>query len=402
MAVLSDPLPHPQGWWRHLALIDHHSHAWSATPLSLGELASRLTEAVEGPWGFDTLLGMSFRRWCAPVLDLAPRCPPADYAERRAELGPEEVGRRFVRAAGLDALLVDTGVSAPGLLDLSEVSRISATPVHQILRLESLAEEVMTDDADPAQLADRFADRLAAALADRLAGDPPVVACKSIAAYRHGLDLDPARPSPSEVREAAAAWLARPVPGGPGPARLVHPVILRHLLWSGIDAGLPLQIHTGMGDVDEDLHRCDPSLLTPFLRASAAEGTPVMLLHCYPYHRHAAYLASVFPHVYLDVGLAGTFVGHRLPVVLAETLELAPFTKLLYASDAFGLAELHYLSAVRFREALVQALEPLRSTEGFDHGEIGRLAGLIGSGNAQRVYSLAARSPEPDQSRQGR
>jgi len=257
----------------------------------------------------------------------------------------------------------------------------------------------MTNNANPAQLADRFSDRLAAALAARLAGDPPVVACKSIAAYRHGLDLDPARPSPSEVRAAAAAWLAR---SGPGPARLTHPVILRHLLWLGIDAGLPLQIHTGMGDVDEDLHRCDPSLLTPFLRASADEGTPVMLLHCYPYHRHAAYLASVFPHVYLDVGLAGTFVGHRLAVVLAEALELAPFTKLLYASDAFGLAELHYLSAVRFRGALGQALEPLRSAEGFDDREVGRLASLIGSDNARRVYSLAARSPEPEQSRPGR
>jgi predicted TIM-barrel fold metal-dependent hydrolase len=94
------------------------------------------------------------------------------------------------------------------------------------------------------------------------------------------------------------------------------------------------------------------------LRACAG-GPPVLLLHCYPYHRHAAYPAAVMPHVYLDVGLAIPHVGGRGAAILAETLELAPFHKLLYASDAYGLSELYLLAAVAFREGLGEVLEEL-------------------------------------------
>ena len=76
-----------------------------------------------------------------------------------------------------------------------------------------------------------------------------------------------------------------------------------------------------------------------------------MLLHCYPFHRNAGYLAQVFPHVYLDVGLALNYVGARAAAVLAESLELTPFHKTLFSSDAFGLPELHHLGALLFRRA---------------------------------------------------
>ncbi len=52
-------------------------------------------------------------------------------------------------------------------------------------------------------------------------------------------------------------------------------------------------------------------------------------------------LAQAYPHVYLDVGLALHHVGARASAVLAESLELAPFGKALFSSDAAGPAELH-------------------------------------------------------------
>ncbi len=113
-----------------------------------------------------------------------------------------------------------------------------------------------------------------------------------------------------------------------------------------------------------------------------------MLLHCYPFHRQAAYLAGVFPHVYFDVGLAVNYVGYRAATVFAEALESAPFHKMLYSSDAFGLAELHYMGAVSFRASLTEALEPLASREERDAEELNRAAYLIGAGNARRVYRL--------------
>ena len=82
-------------------------------------------------------------------------------------------------------------------------------------------------------------------------------------------------------------------------------------------------------------------LLLDFLRESGT--TPIVLLHCYPYEREAGYLAQAFNNVYLDVGLSINHLGARAEAFIARTLELAPFRKILYSSDAFGPAELHYL-----------------------------------------------------------
>jgi hypothetical protein len=174
---------------------------------------------------------------------------------------------------------------------------------------------------------------------------------------------------------------------------LSHPVLLRHLVWTALRSGVPLQFHTGYGDTDEDLHRADPALLTGLIRLAAPVGTPIMLLHCYPYHRQAAYLAGVYPHVYLDMGVALNYVGYRASAVLAEALEVAPFHKVLYSSDAFGLAELHLLGAQSFREALAGCMEPLVSRDLLTETDLSRIAALIGSGNARRVYGLAGDWP---------
>ena len=126
-----------------------------------------------------------------------------------------------------------------------------------------------------------------------------------------------------------------------------------------LDTGRPVQLHTGFGDNDVRLASADPTLLDPLVRATADGPAPIMLLPCWPYHRQAGYLAQVWPHVYIDVGLAIPPVGHRASGVLAEALELAPWHKVLYSSDAFGLAELHHLGVRFWKAALVAALSPL-------------------------------------------
>ncbi len=223
------------------------------------------------------------------------------------------------------------------------------------------------------------------ALASELSGPDAAVGCKSILAYRYGLDIEPAEPGPAEVREAAREWVTE---GGSGGLRLSHPVLLRHIVWAALRSGVPLQFHTGYGDSDIELNRVDPALLTGLIRKAAPLGTPIMLLHCYPYHRQAAYLAGVYPDVYFDIGLAVNYVGHRAAAVLAEALESAPFHKLLYSSDAFGLAELHLLGAVSFREALAEVLDPLLSREKRPEADVARVASMITAGNARRVYNL--------------
>ena len=140
--------------------------------------------------------------------------------------------------------------------------------------------------------------------------------------------------------------------------------------------------HVGYGDRDIDLHRCNPLLLTGLLRALEPTGVPVMLLHNYPYHREAGYLAQVFPLVYADLGLATHNVGARATALLGEALELVPLRKFLFSSDAFGLPELYYLGALLFRRALSEFLATRLSADDMSYPDAERVTRLIGAENA--------------------
>jgi predicted TIM-barrel fold metal-dependent hydrolase len=366
-----------------LALIDHHCHGVVTHVLDGPGLEALLTEAPgpppPGTSMFDSPLGFAVRRWCAPLLDLEASAPAGRYLERRAELGADEVNRRLLRAADVDAWLVDTGYQSDEVVTPQQLAQVSGTPAREIVRLEAVAERVGRGGTDAASFAARFAEALAAATAG-------AVGLKSIAAYRYGLDFDPARPGEAEVADAAGRWL-RAMAADPA-ARLDDPVLLRHLIWTGVDTGLPLQFHVGFGDPDVRLHRADPSLMHDFLLATQSAGTAIMLLHCYPYHRQAGYLANVFPHVYMDVGEALNHVGARSAAVLAEALELTPFHKMLYSSDAFGLPELHYLGAAGFRRDLARVTGAFVADGAWSAADAERVGHLVGVANARRVYRL--------------
>ena len=312
---------------------------------------------------------------------------------RRAELGVAEVSKRFLSAAGVCVLCVDTGFTPEPLTSPDELGDLAGATAHEIVRLERIAEDVVAAGVG----ADGFADAVRSALAGRTVGGVgrgPAVGVKSIAAYRTGLDLRPERPSDAEVSAAAGRWLAGRSAGhlaglAGQPPRVADETLARFLIWCGVDLGLPVQFHVGYGDSDVDLHRCNPLLLTPLLRAIQPAGVPVMLLHNYPYHREAGYLAQVFPHVYFDVGLATHNLGARAPALLAEALELAPYGKFLYSSDAFGLPELHYLGAALFRSALSDLLGAGLDQDLYSERTVARLTRMICADNAKRAYQLA-------------
>ena len=116
-----------------------------------------------------------------------------------------------------------------------------------------------------------------------------------------------------------------------------------------------------------------------------------MLLHCYPFHRQAGYLAQAFGNVYFDVGLART-IWVRSAELLAESLELAPFAKQLYSSDGYGPPELHLLGSVLWRRGDGPGARPL--------GTRGRLVpGRRGAGGADdRIGERRARVPAVSES----
>jgi predicted TIM-barrel fold metal-dependent hydrolase len=361
-------------------LVDHHCHGLVADELDRPGFEGLMNEATRpSPLGttlFDSMLGLAIRRWCAPVLDLEPHAPADDYLARRRDLGATEVNRRLLRATGIDELLVDTGLTPELLTTPAELASLAgAAKHHEIVRLETLAQDVLTAGSD--DFAGELADRL------RASGG---VAAKSIAAYRVGLSLPARQPSADEL----AAALSDVRPGPEGSYRLAHPVVSGWLAWCAIELGMPLQFHVGYGDSDVDLAECDPLHLTGFLRATEERGVPVLLLHNYPFHRNAAYLAQVFEHVFMDVGLALHNSGALSGTLVRESLELVPFGKFLFSSDAYGLAELYHLAALLFRRGLGDLLGSLVDDGELSAADASYVAGLVARDNARRVYALGA------------
>lgn len=365
-----------------IPLVDHHCHGVVREPLDRARFESLLCEAdASGPLHgtlFDSQVGFAVRHLCAPLLDLAPHAQADEYLARRGELGFEEVARRLLCGAGISEFLVDTGFRPDRLTSPDELAAFAGASAHEIVRLEPVAERVIGGHG--------VGDFIEACLDGLTTAAATAVGFKSIAAYRVGLDLAPDRPSTNEVASAAARWAAAIERGAP--IRLADETLTRFLIWTAVDLGLPIQFHTGYGDADADLNRCDPLLLTPLLRATADRGVPIMLLHTYPFHRHAGYLAQVFDHVFVDVGLAVQNVGSRAGQVVAELLELAPFGSVLFSSDGYGLPELFHVSATQFRRALAAFLVQGVADDVWSHRDAERIANMIAADNARRAYGL--------------
>jgi hypothetical protein len=370
-------------------LIDHHCHGVMPADLMLEQFEDVISEAfAPAPAGtshWDKPVALAIRRWCAPLLDLAKFAAPEDYVARRRELGAGEVNKRFMKAAGFEMLLVDSGNRPGELCSVEELGAIADVPAREVVRMESVAERVAEAGATSAAgYADAFEAALRATLTDN------VVGLKTVVAYRATLAIDYTPPSAEEVARAAGAWLAEVEKSGA--ARITDAVLERHLIWTGADIarekGYPVQFHIGIGDPDIELNKVDPGLLTPFIRAAEAWQFPITLLHCYPFHRHAGLIAENFPYVYFDVGFVQNWAGPNYQHIMDEALELAPFTKQLYSSDAFGLAELYYLGALRFRTSLGRALGRWIDEDELVPGEAERIVDLIGRANARRIYPL--------------
>lgn len=357
-----------------VALIDQHVHGCWFAAGERRRFENALNEANTEPLadfdsGFDSQLGFAVRARCGPILGLPKHAEPQEYWECRSQFTEIELARRLLAAAGVTDWLVDTGFGddVVGVADLSELSGGRA---YEVVRLEQVAEQAAQAPGDYASAFEEILQRRAA----------KAVGTKSILAYRGGFDGDLTEPSPSQVAEAASRWRDR------GGARLDDRVLLRFGLHQALRLGKPLQFHVGFGDRDADLHKANPLYLLDFLRQSG--DTPIMLLHCYPYEREAGYLAQAFNNVYLDGGLSVNYLGARAPAFIARLLELAPFRKILYSSDGFGPAELHFLGAALWRTGIHRVLCGFVENGEWSQADAIRVIDLIAHDNAARIYRL--------------
>lgn len=367
-----------------MPLVDHHVHSVLLDPMTEAQFLDALTEAdhpIDRQSTFDTQIGFAVRRHCAPALGLEPFATADEYLAAREALGFEESTRRLLQDSGVTTYLIDGGYNPQALLPVGRMMALAGgATAKAIIRLETTAEAVMAESDSGTD----FLARLHPTLEEIAVG---AVGWKTVAAYRTGLDLDPAKPTEDELTAAVDAWFAASSPGAP--TRLTDPVIVRHLIWWALERGDVLQVHAGFGNTNLRLQTANPAVMQPLVAAAQGTGGRVVFLHCYPYLREAGFLAQIYPHVYLDAGLSLNYLGANADAAVRETLDLAPFGKVLFSSDAWGLPELVQLGARLWRDATARVLSEYMTVHGWPLAEAVRIGERVAWRNAETLYGRA-------------
>lgn len=366
-------------------LIDHHVHGVMNDPLDDAGVTAIMSESSrpppDGTSNFMKPVGLAVRRECAPVLDLQPLANEEAYLARRRELGHDAVNRRFLSQAGVAGWLVDTGNRSDQVTSPQAMEELSGAMAREVIRVELVIEDEARKASSGADLLKRVRDRLTAA-------ERTIVGFKSIVAYRVTFAIDQTPIDDAAALAAAERWLKAFSAGETN--RLDDVDLIRFGLWTAGDLArarkLPIQLHVGVGDDDVYMHACDPTRFTDFIKAMDAWDVPITLLHNFPFVREAGWMAEVFRNVYFDVGFTVNFTGPQGATAVREAMEMGPFYKFLYSSDAFGLPELHYLGAVLFRRELNALLNNWVETGWATEDDAYTFARMIGYENAARIY----------------
>ena len=373
---------------RQLPLIDHHAHGITLSELDRPGFEACLTESSypppEGATNFQKPVGLNIRRYCAPVLDLPACVEPETYVEQRLKLGVTQTSQRLMKASDLDTILVDTYDRArQDLTTPQALGRIADSQAFEILRIESIFENVAKSGPDSSTLLARFCDELEALSAH-------AVGFKSILSYRTTFMIDTARPALGEVRASLDRWLSKC--DSSGIYRLDDPVISRYVLWATAelarDRRLPIQFHVGIGDDDILMYGNDPSYFTGFIAEMQSWRVDIALLHCYPFIRTAQWLAEVFQNVYYDIGFMLNFSGPSIRSIFREAFEIGPFFKQLYSSDAYAIPEFYYVSSFLFRQNLVDMVSEWVSEDYCSEQDALGICKAVCFENAARIYGL--------------
>lgn len=373
-----------------IPVVDEHCHGFYRTQQPADAMAWRrhFTESAdESIWQKHVPSTLFYHRLIRE-LALFFGCEAAESAvlDARSRYQPDDLIRSLLQAGNIETLLIDQGYPAAELLmPDADVAALAGCRVGAFLRLENLMQELIAAH----DTLDGVSEALRVALADVRAQG--YVGLKSIVAYRTGLDIrwwdsSEALDSFAQARQAAVEQ---------GRLRLQHKPLLDTLLHVACAEAarqeLPVQFHTGYGDTDADMLLANPLHLRAVLEHRPYRGMRVVLLHeCYPYTRQGGYLAAVYEHVFLDLSYGIPFLSYGEMVAFTRAaLGVAPTSKLLYSSDAVGIPELHWISAVDSRRVLGQALSESVTNGELTLTEAEAAARAILHDNAVRLYQLA-------------
>ncbi|KAJ6922823.1 protein fluG [Populus alba x Populus x berolinensis] len=335
-----------------VGLVDAHAHNIVALDSSFSFI-NAFTEAAGTAALSFAPHSLSFKRNVREIAELY-GCENSlkGVEEYRRSSGLESSSLKCFEAARISAILIDDGLKLDEKLGL-EWHRSLAPFVGRILRIETLAEEILDSEIPDGWTLDKFTEAFVTKLksvADKIVG------LKSIAAYRSGLEINT-----NVARKDAEKGLTEVLRDG-NPTRIANKSLIDYIFTMSLEVSLsfdlPMQIHTGFGDKDLDLRLSNPLHLRMLLEDERFSKCRVVLLHAsYPFSKEASYLASVYPQVYLDFGLAIPKLSVQGMISsVKELLELAPIKKVMFSTDGYAFPETYYLGAKKARECLFSVL----------------------------------------------
>ncbi|KAL0907986.1 hypothetical protein M5K25_022446 [Dendrobium thyrsiflorum] len=332
---------------------------------------------------------LSFKRNVRDIAKLYNCEASFDAVDRhRKSTGIISVASRCFDAANISTIFIDDGIIFDKMHDW-EWHRRFGPVVGRILRIEHLAETILNDERyhESNWTLELFSQIFIGHMTSVV---DKIVAMKSIAAYRSGLKIDT-----NVSKILAEEGLLRDLHDRK-PVRIKSKGFIDYIFTCSLEVAqsfnLPMQIHTGFGDKDLDLRQCNPLHLRTVLEEKRFSRSRIVLLHAaYPYSKEASYLASVYPQVYLDFGLAVPMLSVQGMISsVSELLHLAPIKKVMYSSDGFAFPELYYLGSKRSREVLFHVLSNACEDGDLTIDEALEAVEDIFRQNALRLYNLSA------------
>jgi len=368
-----------------LPFIDNHCH-----PYQLSTTGDRYTP-------IDSFLGLPgngsrelahresivYQRWATRMLATFLNCESdvASLAAARRDGGDErDYVARLYTDGGVEALVADMGYPQPPIA-LSDFRQRTPVPVAPIYRIEPVIKDLLAQQVAYDEFVRRFDQGVREAIRDQ-----GFVAVKSIIAYRTGLDIDLAQRDETAGRRALDRAYAAPTEMAASKGLRDH--LLCRTLDLCVELDVPCQIHTGFGDAEVVLQRCNPALLNDMLTDATYAQARVILIHCYPYLAEASWMAAAHLNVWCDLSLGIPFAPVAADRILSTILELAPTNRILAGSDAASGPEHVWLGATLNKAALARVLTDLHARDLVTDEECHEIAAAILAGNARDLYRL--------------
>lgn len=366
-----------------LPVIDNHCHPYlfDVDPARYKPLDSFVGVPDDVPGGLEHRHAMLYQRWATRELAKFLGCGPTpeSVAAARARVGDEgEYVRRLFASEGVEALVIDTGYPQPPV-DMSVFRRRVPVTLHPVYRIEPPIKALLDERVDYDEFVRRFDAGVRRAIREE-----GFIAVKSIVAYRTGLDIDLAHESEEAGRSGLTAALAEPDRMMASKPLRDH-LLLRTLRLCG-ELGVSFHVHTGVGDPDIVLARCNPALLNEALKQPRYRDTNVVLIHCYPYMAEASWMAAALPNVWMDLSEGVPFAATAVDRIFETALELAPVNRILFGSDAFAGPEQTWLGAKLAKQALARVMTTLHQRGLIEEPESREIAAKILSDNARAMY----------------